>query len=86
MIFSEESDVKHSKLIRRYLSLEVPDFSDKKFLVIDNKLLNTFLFKALMVLFKGHLEYLHPGAQLWFNVKLCFVVNDENSTYYSVRR
>lgn len=37
MKFPEESDVKHLKLIRKYLSLEVPDFSDKKFLILDKK-------------------------------------------------
>lgn len=86
MLFFEEPDVKESKLIRKYLNLEIPDFRDKKFLLIDSKTLNTFLFRTLIVLFKVHLEYLHPGAQLWFNVKLYFIVNDGNSRHDSVRR
>lgn len=47
MLFSEESNVKNSKLIRKGLCLEVPDFRDKKFLMIDNKILNVFMFKTL---------------------------------------
>lgn len=46
--------------------------------MIDKKILDAFFFKTDGP-FKGHLEYLHPGAQPWLNAKHCFVMNDENT-------
>lgn len=43
MLFSEEPEVKNSKLIKIYLSLETSDFRDKKYLMIDNKIIYAVL-------------------------------------------
>jgi len=68
MSISKDPNVKGLKLGRKCLSVQASEFRDRKFLTTVNKILTAFLFRTLMISgnvhFKGHLEYLHPGAQL----------------------
>lgn len=84
-LFAEDPNVRESKLVMLYLEISGCCWN---FLMTNNKILTTFfsLMISCNVILKGHLEYLHPGSQLWFNIKPCFVVNHRNSRHDSVRR